>query len=141
MFSVGYNSVIMIQIDFTGDSRYPVDKKRIRASIKDVLKKEGLSENVEVGVSVVGSRKMKQLNTDYREKPYATNVLSFCAQEMAEDSEGFVQGPEGSLHLGDMVICYPVARKEAGEYMMLVDDWVDELVRHSMEHLLGRHHL
>jgi probable rRNA maturation factor len=125
---------------FRADSRYPINRKRIRATISKILDKENLGKNIEVGVYVVGARKMKQLNRDYRDKDYATNVLSFGLQELSPQGEGFVFPADDTLHLGDVVLCYPVARGEAAKFKKMVDDWLDELVAHSMEHLLGRHH-
>src|SRR5690606_28315449 len=122
---------------FRADSRYPIDRKRIRATITKVLDKEQLNQNIEVGVYIVGSRKMRQLNKQYRELDYPTNVLSFCLQELTPTGEGFVFPNDDMLHLGDVVICYPVARGEAAKFKKMVDDWLDELVAHSMEHLLG----
>jgi len=42
--------------------------------------------------------------------------------------------------LGDIVVSYPQAVKEATEENKLVDDKIVELVLHGLEHLLGNHH-
>lgn len=127
-------------IDVTGSSRYHFNRRRIKKLVTKVLEKEGLNRSVEVSVAFVGSRKMKQLNKKYRNKDYVANVLSFCLQDSASNDDGFLFPVDEVLYLGDVVVCYPVARKQAGEYFMFVDEWIDELVRHSLEHLLGRHH-
>lgn len=123
-----------------GSSRYPVDRARLRQALLAALAKENLPQPVEISLQIVGSRKMKQLNQQYRGKDYATNVLSFCLQEISGEQEEFVFPDNQTLYLGETVICYPVARDEAGEYGMRVDDWIEQLALHSLEHLLGRHH-
>ena len=52
---------------------------------------------------------------------------------------GFVM-PRGPLMLGDVVVCWSVAVKQAGEKNILVDDEVDILVEHGVRHLLGEDH-
>lgn len=42
--------------------------------------------------------------------------------------------------LGDIIISYPQVINEAVRDEMLVDDKIEELVKHSMQHLLGIHH-
>jgi len=49
--------------------------------------------------------------------------------------------PEGvPPHLGDIVVCFPVAVKEAEKFGRLVDDQISFYVEHSLLHLLGYHH-
>ena len=127
----------MYTIQINSSSRYPIDRSRIRAVITSVLEKEQLGRSTNVSVAFVGKRKAKQLNIDYRDKDYIPNVLSFPYQD---DVEGFIFPDNGQHYLGDMVICYPIAVEQAGQQNILVDDWIDQLVTHSMEHLLGRHH-
>ena len=125
----------MIKILIIADSRYPVDRKSIRKKTKQVLKSNGLMEAVEVSISFVGDRKMKQLNKKYRKKEGTTDVLSFSL------IEGKVPFPESdTLFLGDIVISYPQARKQAGQYNLLVDEEINKLVEHGLLHLLGIHH-
>lgn len=127
----------MHTIQISASSRYPIDRDRIRTYITTVLNKEALDGPANISVAFVGKRKAKQLNIDYRDKDYIPNVLSFPYQE---DTQGFIFPHDGQRYLGDMVICYPIAVEQAGQQNILVDDWIDQLVTHSMEHLLGRHH-
>jgi probable rRNA maturation factor len=125
----------MIRILIRADSRYPVDRKRIREKARQLLKSKGLTHGVEVSLSFVGDRKMKQLNTKYLKKKETTDVLSFSL------TEGKASFPaDDILRLGDVVISYPQARKQAGQYNILVDEEIDRLVKHGLLHLLGVHH-
>ncbi len=148
----------MAEILITSDSRYLIDRKSLRKAIDGYLENVAMTKKVEVSVAVVGARKMKELNKKYRQIDKATNVLSFPLEEGAggevlsfgsakpqtgsdgQQNSGFVFPDDGRLYLGDVVLCYPVLRKQAGEYKLMVDDWVNELAVHGLEHLLGKHH-
>jgi probable rRNA maturation factor len=124
-----------IKILIKADYRYPVERKRIRQKVKKTLKEKGLTEDVEMSISFVGDRKMKQLNTTYLKRKETTDVLSF---PLLEEKVSFPQS--NILQLGDIVISYPQARKQAGQYNVLVDEEIDKLVEHGLLHLLGIHH-
>ena len=117
------------------ESRYKVSRKRIKAAVLATLEEQNVQSEIEVSIAIVGDRKMKVLNKKYRDKDTTTNILSF---PLAEGEQAPL--PPGVTRLGDIVISYPVLIKESSEYDMLVDDRVEELVRHGMMHLLGLHH-
>lgn len=131
-----------VVVAIKADSRYPVNRKRIRQTIKDRLAKQRLSGSFSVSVSVVGDRKMRQLNRDYRQKDYPTDVLSFPTFDPEQDIEqyGFEYPDEVAYELGDIVVSYPQAVKIAADKNQPLDDVIDFLVDHSVLHLLGIHH-
>ncbi len=71
-----------------------------------------------------------QLNQDYRDKPYATNVLTFAYGSEAE----------GEPMTGDMVLCAPVVEREAREQGKPLDAHYAHLTVHGMLHLQGYDH-
>lgn len=117
------------------ESRYRVDRKRVKSVVFSVLEEQGVKSPLEVSIAVVGDRKMKALNKKYRQKETTTNILSFPLSE--GDSTRL---PKDILRLGDIIISYPQLIREAAAEEMLVDDRMEELVRHGMMHLLGLHH-
>ncbi len=125
----------MIKVLIQSDSRYPVDRKRIRRQAIKVLKNRGVTADTEVSILFVGDRKMKQLNKKYRGKEETTDVLSFSQTEGKE-----LFPVRQRLCLGDVVISFPQARKQAGQYNILVDEEIAKLVEHGLLHLLGIHH-
>jgi probable rRNA maturation factor len=130
----------MISIQFTSESHYPVNREKIIAALSDALTKK-VKTDVEVSVSIIGDRKMKALNNQYRQKDYATDVLSFPQNDPSQPSTAeFVDPPDGKMYLGDIVVSYPQAVLEASEENKLVDDMIIFLVLHGLEHLLGHHH-
>lgn len=117
------------------ESRYKASRKRIKRAVNAVLREEKMQTPVEVSVAVVGDRKMRALNKKYRDLDKTTNVLSF---PLSEGDSSFL--PTDIVRLGDIVVSYPQVIKEAARDEMMVDDKIEELVIHSMYHLLGVHH-
>lgn len=129
----------MINILIKTESHYTVHRRRIRDIVNQVLSEKGVRGDVEVSVNVIGDRMMKDLNKKYRNLDETTDVLSFPLSDEVADKP-FVDPPDEILRLGDIVISYPQAREDATVENKLVDDKIDELVAHSMLHLLGQHH-
>jgi probable rRNA maturation factor len=117
------------------ESRYKVSRKKIKSAVFGVCEENDIKSPIEVSVAIVGDRKMKFLNKKYRDKEGTTNVLSFPLAE-GESSKM----PEGRTRLGDIILSYPQVIRDASRDEVLVDEKVDELVRHGMMHLLGLHH-
>ena len=133
----------MIKVIIKANSRYPINRRKIRESVRFSLQKQGIETEVEVGIKVVGDRKMKQLNQKFMKKKGVTDVLSFPLIEVNKVNDkdlDFVAPPNDILYLGDIVICYPQARKQAQNNNILVDEEIERLVQHGLAHLLGKHH-
>ncbi len=131
----------MINVLFTIDPRYPINKDRIKAQTEKTLAEMRVVGDVELSITVIGDRKMKELNKQFRDIDDTTDVLSFPLEESSDGSDsGFINAPDKVLHLGDIVISYPQAVVNAANYNRLVDDEIDTLVEHSILHLLGIHH-
>ncbi len=130
----------MVTVIIQTESRYPVSRKKITQAIQNFLV-EKIASDADVSVTFVGDRKIHELNKTYRQKDYPTDVLSFPLYDPTQPSPiSFVGPPDDMLHLGDIVISYPMAVKEAGEQNKLVDDMIEFLVLHGLNHLLGNHH-
>ncbi len=117
------------------ESRYKVNRKLIKTAVADVLGENSVQSPVEVSIAIVGDRKMTALNKKYRNKEGTANILSFPLQEGEQTNL-----PSDIMRLGDIVISYPMVIKESAAQDMMVDERVDQLVRHGMLHLLGLHH-
>ena len=91
----------------------------------------GRSEDAQMTVRVVGEAEGAALNARYRRRAGATNVLAFA-----------FHAPElPSLRiLGDVVVCAPVAAREAREHGKPLDAHWAHLVIHGTLHLLGYGH-
>ncbi len=108
----------------------------------------GVSGYAEVSISIVGDRKMRLLNKKYRQKDKTTDVLSFSQADSsvpikpgpAGGRGEWAKTPDGVLRLGDVIISFPQARKNARVKETLVDEEINFLIRHGLLHLLGIHH-
>lgn len=124
-----------IQIPIFVESRYKVNRKKIKLAINNLLGKQEITGPVEVSVAIVGDRKMRELSRKYKNEDKTRNVLSFSLMEGEA-----IRVPDDILRLGDIIISYPVVIKEASKEEMLVDDKINELVEHGLMHLLGINH-
>jgi probable rRNA maturation factor len=128
----------MTIINLFVQSRYPVDRKRIRQTVERVLQ-ENKVVSAQVDVSIVGSRKMKELNESQLKHEGTTDVLSFPQHERHKLDDFPL--PEGfPPHLGDIVVSYPQAIVNARKFGKRVDDQICFFVEHGLMHLLGYHH-
>ncbi len=128
----------MVSIELFVGSRYPVNRKAIRQKIAEVLQEHRVT-SAQVSVSIVGRRKIQELNEERLHHEGVTDVLSF--PQLKNISDDAFPTPEGmGPHLGDIVICFPVAVQQAKRYGKRVDDQINFYVEHSMLHLLGYHH-
>ena len=101
-----------------------------RAQVRKWVK-SALEQDAELTVRFVGEIEGRELNRDYRQKDYATNVLSFV-YEAGVDKNGPVQG--------DLVICAPVVAREAQEQGKPLEAHYAHLVVHGTLHLQGYDH-
>lgn len=127
--------MVKLILDINADSRYGFDRKKIRESLAKALAGQGIEGNVKISLSVVGGRKIRELEKKYFGRDEVTDVLSFPLEEgvqMPEDFDG--------LSLGDIVICYPQAKRQAMQWNRIVDEEIEFLANHGLLHLLGIHH-
>ena len=87
-------------------------------------------ERMQLGIKFVGLAEGRKLNATYRQKDYATNVLTFEYGVM----------PDGTAS-GDMVLCLPVLVKEAREQHKTVLAHAAHLTMHGTLHALGYDHI
>ena len=70
-----------------------------------------------------------------------TDVLSFALMERKYDDETpFITPPDGVLHLGEVVISYPQAAKQAEDNGLTLEKELSLLIVHGVLHLLGYEH-
>lgn len=131
----------MINIIVSADSRYNINKNAIKFAVLQALQRHRISGKVEIGVNVVGDRKMHELNKKFRGINSTTDILSFALEDSNPTGLlGFVASPDKWLRLGDIVISYPQALEDASMEGIPVDEEIRFLVEHGINHLLGIHH-
>ena len=89
--------------------------------------RHALATDAEITVRIVDAEEGKALNHDYRQKDYATNVLTF----------DYTQEP---LVTADLVLCAPVVAKEAKEQGKTLQEHYAHLIVHGTLHAQGWDH-
>ena len=92
-------------------------------------------EEICLGLQFVDDAQIAALNERWRNKPSATDVLSFSALEadMPADSSP-------SVELGDIIVSVPTAERQALEQDHSLEKELCWLVSHGLLHLLGWDH-
>ncbi len=99
--------------------------QRIRQWARAVL--HGRVDAAEITIRIVGCEEMAALNQTWRNKPGATNVLSFPLEEVPL--------------VGDIIICAEVVVAEAFAQGKSLDAHWAHMVVHGVLHLLGYDHV
>ncbi|MBX9848419.1 MAG: rRNA maturation RNase YbeY [Rhodocyclaceae bacterium] len=98
-----------------------------RPQVRRWAKKALEGTRAEVTVRFVDAEEGQMLNRDYRQRDYATNVLSFPYAPLPEMA-------------GDLVLCLPVVLREATEQHKTAEAHFAHLIVHGMLHLQGYDH-
>ena len=134
----------------------------IRAVQAALLTEELGGQPIELSVAVSDDDEVQELNRTYRGIDKTTDVLSFAAEDEAAWDRGqgsrvggrdeannqqltsgtFVLPPEmlQTRYLGDIIISYPQAERQAADFGNSPPREAQELVIHGVFHLLGYDH-
>lgn len=137
--------MILVEADVSGewDSSIgwaPLAEAAVRAAVaeSDFARLLGSGPEAEVSVRFSGDDEVRELNSAWRGKDKATNVLSFPMIEV-EQLRSLAEA-EGEALLGDIVLAHGVCAQEAAAKGVPVADHARHLVVHGMLHLLGYDH-
>ena len=110
-----------------------LDGQPKRSDISKWLKSSILNQykNVFINISFVDINESKKLNFYYRNKNYATNVISI---EYKQQDENFF------LLTGDVVLCHEIILDEAKKQNKKTIDHYAHLIIHGVLHLQGLDH-
>ncbi len=89
--------------------------------------RHALATDAEITVRIVGTDEGRELNRTYRQKDYATNVLTF----------DYTQEP---VVTADLVLCAPVVEREAKEQHKTLEEHYAHLLVHGALHAQGWDH-
>jgi probable rRNA maturation factor len=131
-----------INISIKKDMALPVDKNWLEKIARGVLEAERIASSTEMGLLITDSKTIQKLNRIYRGEDKPTDVLAFeMAPDVGQEPElSFVSAPDGIRHLGEVVISYPQAIKQAQEQGHGVTQELALLIAHGILHLLGYDH-
>jgi probable rRNA maturation factor len=99
---------------------------RVKRAIHTILNDAGIA-SAEISIAIVNDERMQQLNREFLEHDYPTDVLSF----VLESDEN-----AGSLD-GEIIVSHEYAAREAPRYGWKSDDELLLYIIHGCLHLVG----
>lgn len=115
-------------------SRYPIDSERLKRGARAVLASHRNDETGELSIVIANAKAIRAMNLRYAKVDAETDVLSFPAESMPQESG------ECARYLGDIVIAYDYATEQAEKTRAALGDVLCLLVIHGTLHLLGYDH-
>jgi probable rRNA maturation factor len=131
-----------INISVKHKLKVSLDESWLRRIAVRTLEAEGIISPAEIGLVITDSKTIQKLNRNYRGDDKATDVLAFqMIPSTSQEAElSFVGPPDGVNHLGEVVISYPQAVRQAQEQGHGVAQELALLIVHGILHLLGYDH-
>ena len=116
----------------------PGIKLLIRRACHAVLENDGFDKKTEVNIALMDNISIAKLNSTYRNKDSATDVLSFPT---LDENGNYETNPEtGVTALGDIAISIEYVEEQANRYSRTFMYEICAVTVHSMFHLLGYDH-
>lgn len=113
----------------------------LQGLVESCLTARGLDSEAELSLLITSDETVRDLNQRYRGINETTDVLSFALTEGENsDSTIFITPPDGILHLGEVIISYPQAAKQAKDNSHRIEQELALLIIHGVLHLLGYDH-
>lgn len=127
-------SAALLDLTVEGAERYGLDPAALRALAVALLAAEGVEGACALGIAFVSEDEMRALNAEHRALDEVTDVLAFPL----DGRDALPAGLERQL--GDVVVCFAQAERQAAEAGLATPAEVRTLVVHGLLHLLGHDH-
>ena len=127
----------MITFDFNSDKiSGPLDEKVFKKAVSALDNVLNLKKKNNFSLAIVDGSTIRKWNRIYRHKDKVTDVLSFAE----DDQNDFIDGSSDGKYLGEVLICYGQAKRQARELEHSLEAELSRLVIHGVAHLLGYDH-
>ena len=143
----GLQVLVSVDEPYEGD----IDAEWLEKVARAALSVADVSGNAEVSLLITGDDTVRELNAEYRGLDETTDVLSFSADHPGHwegDDDGpaqiedeFVLPPDMPRPLGEIIVSWPQAQKQAGEHGVSPMRELAHLVIHGALHLVGYDHV
>lgn len=130
----------MSKIEITNLTKNQLDETYLKNISEKILKILDQGQKIGISLVIVDRNRMRSLNKKYRGKNQVTDVLSFPFQKGARGKEKFIEPLEEIQFLGEIIICYPQAKKQAKEFGHSLQKELTIILIHGILHLIGYHH-
>ena len=126
----------MVTANFSGRFPASLNREESLALIRRAFRLVGRTEPMDVSVSLVGDREIRQLNRSFMGKDRPTDVLSFVyPQPNRADSGSRLRGRSG-----DIVVSVETVRRQAKANRRTVREELALMLVHGSLHLSGLDH-
>ncbi|XGC82087.1 rRNA maturation RNase YbeY [Bdellovibrio bacteriovorus] len=120
-----------MQLQIVNEAKIPVPRKFITgfcdAVVKELKKKKIFKSSAqELTLVFLEPKAAKKLNKEFRDKDYATDVLSFASMDPTS--------------LGELVMCPAVLKRQSKEHGLTYQLELGYMLLHGILHLLGYDH-
>jgi probable rRNA maturation factor len=125
----GPSPTLTVDISFASRQPWVPSARRLQAYAAAALPRQRRPQLL--SIRVVGDRASRSLNARFRGNNKPTNVLSFSGAGLL---------PDGTVELGELVICAPLVAREARQQGKTREAHWAHLTVHGVLHLLGMDH-
>jgi probable rRNA maturation factor len=110
-----------------------IPRSALTRAVRLALREENFLKPCELSIFFCDDETIRRLNMEYRGKDVPTDVLSFSQREGDLPPEPM----DGTVVLGDVVISFPFARRQAERLGRNMEEELIYLALHGLLHLLG----
>jgi probable rRNA maturation factor len=131
-----------MSIEINNESGAEVGEQNLVELATHVLGEMGINPLAELSIVVVDERTMAELHEKWMGEPGPTDVLAFPMDELRPGggARGDADTATDPALLGDVVLCPPVAVRQAEEAGHSAQEELELLCTHGILHLLGYDH-
>lgn len=132
---------LQVEVEFSVEDAIDAawDEPRLEALVSSIVGREFPgSGDFAIGLHLVGDDKIRGLNAEHRGVDAPTDVLSFPLHDPT--GMHFAVPPGEPVNLGDVVVSYPTAVRQAHEFGHPLERELGYLVAHGVLHVLGYDH-
>jgi probable rRNA maturation factor len=130
-----------LKLELNNTTKEKFTKKFFQEIFLETMRVAGMEclekKTVELSVALVGEDEIRRLNSQYRKKDKATDVLSFCEYEK---KELICSEKNPDIFLGELIICPGYVAKVSEEEKEPLEYSLKYIVAHGILHLLGFPH-
>ena len=122
----------MLTIKSPRPIRKELDLKRLEKAASTAFRLLGFETQPEITLQVTDDRTIQKFNLQYRDIDEVTDVLSF--------ENAFTDPESGEMYLGDILISYETAKRQAEARGLEMMAELEMLLVHGILHLAGMDH-
>lgn len=132
---------LKLSIQIEGPFVNLVDRGWLRRAVELTLAQSSINYGIELDLVITGDDTVRNLNKTYRGVDSTTDVIAFALSEPAgNEAERFIMPPDRFIHLGELIVSYAQAWRQAKEQKHSIERELAILVAHGVLHLLGYDH-